>query len=112
MAQLRCSPALIRNSPRWGRPLLSYGLRDLVLGVARAGIAVPDQLAVVGVGKSGIAALLSPALITIGIPHYCIGLAAERRLLRRLSGGAVDPRCLDMGFEPVIREAGRARLAC
>ena len=77
----------------------------LLLGCRRAGIAVPGELAVAGVGDSDLAALVVPALTTVRIPHYRLGLEAGRRLLRRVAGEVVAPRCLDLGFELVVRDS-------
>jgi len=75
----------------------------LLLGATRAGIAVPGQLAIAGVGDSDLAALVTPALTTVAIPRYRMGLEAGRMLLRRLAGETVTPRCLDLGFELILR---------
>lgn len=77
----------------------------LLLGAARAGIAVPGRLAIAGVGDSDLASLVTPALTTVGIPRYRMGFEAGRMLLRRLAGEVVEPRCLDLGFELLVRES-------
>lgn len=77
----------------------------LLFGCRRAGVSVPSQLAVVGVGDSDLAALVKPALTTVRIPRYPMGFEAGRALLRRLAGEVVEPRRLDIGFELVVRES-------
>ncbi|MGG5823836.1 LacI family DNA-binding transcriptional regulator [Falsiroseomonas sp. HW251] len=77
----------------------------LLLGARRAGIAVPERLAIAGVGDSDLAALLTPSLTTVGIPRYRMGLEAGRMLLRRIAGEDVTPPCLDLGFELIVRES-------
>lgn len=98
-------------------PLLAEGKPDavfctgdilaigLLLGCRRAGIVVPRDLAVAGVGDSDLAALMAPALTTVRIPRYRMGLQAGQMLLRRIAGEAVAPRCLDLGFEVVVRDS-------
>ncbi|UFN48836.1 LacI family DNA-binding transcriptional regulator [Roseomonas sp. OT10] len=78
----------------------------LLLGARRAGVAVPERLAIVGVGDSDLAALVSPALTTVRIPRYEMGFEAGRMLLRRLQGETVEPRRVDLGFELMVRESG------
>jgi LacI family transcriptional regulator, gluconate utilization system Gnt-I transcriptional repressor len=78
----------------------------LLLGARRGGIDVPGRLAVVGVGDSDLASLVTPALTTVRIPRYRMGLEAGRMLLRRIQGEAVAERSLDLGFELIVRESG------
>jgi LacI family gluconate utilization system Gnt-I transcriptional repressor len=77
----------------------------LLLGARRAGLAVPAQLAIAGVGDSDLAGLVTPSLTTVRIPRYRMGLEAGRRLLRRIAGESVEERRLDLGFELIVRES-------
>jgi LacI family gluconate utilization system Gnt-I transcriptional repressor len=77
----------------------------LLLGARRAGVAVPAQLAIAGVGDSDLAGLVTPSLTTVRIPRYRMGLEAGRRLLRRIAGESVEERRLDLGFELIVRES-------
>lgn len=78
----------------------------VILAAARAGVAVPRALAVVGVGDSDLAALVSPALTTVRMPRYEMGRTAGEMLLSRFAGEAVTPRCRDLGFSLIVRESG------
>ncbi len=81
--------------------LLACGL----LQVAReAGRRVPEELAVVGFGDFDIASISTPALTTVRIPGYRMGVVAAGLLLAKAAGLQGDVRRLDLGFEIVRRE--------
>ncbi|OWT71498.1 MULTISPECIES: LacI family DNA-binding transcriptional regulator [unclassified Achromobacter] len=67
------------------------------------GIAVPDQLAVVGFGDHVLAADTSPALTTIRIDGRRIGTQAAEWIVQRAAGHAVSARVQDIGFELIVR---------
>lgn len=80
----------------------------LALGVlteARVrGIAIPDQLAIMGFGDVPFAADMSPALSTVHINGVDIGRLAARCLIDRAEGREVAQRVVDVGFSIVERE--------
>ncbi|MDP1782748.1 MAG: LacI family DNA-binding transcriptional regulator [Hydrogenophaga sp.] len=80
----------------------------LALGVlteARVrGIAIPDQLAIMGFGDVPFAADMAPALSTVHINGVDIGRLAARRLIDRAEGREVAQRVVDVGFSIVERE--------
>lgn len=79
----------------------------LALGVlteAQArGIAVPEQLAVIGFGDLGFACDLHPALTTVRIDGTVIGDIAARFIMDRAEGGTVTTRIHDVGFSIIGR---------
>ncbi|MCY1383473.1 HTH-type transcriptional repressor CytR [compost metagenome] len=81
----------------------------LALGVlteARTrGIAVPEQLAVVGFGDLEFAADLAPSLTTVRIDGEAIGRQAARFIIERAEGETEGPAVVDVGFRIVERES-------
>lgn len=79
----------------------------LALGVlieaAARGIAVPQQLAVVGFGDLGFAADTQPALSTVRIDGTGIGQRAARFIVDRADGRATGEKVVDLGFRVIER---------
>jgi len=81
--------------------LLACGL----LQVAReSGRRVPEETAVVGFGDFDIASIATPALTTVRIPGYRMGLVAAEALLSKVAGRAGVQKSIDLGYEIVRRE--------
>ena len=79
--------------------------QGLAVEALAAGIAVPDQLAIVGFGDIGVAADMRPSLTTIGIDGEKIGEEAARILIARENGQEVPERVIDVGFRLIERES-------
>jgi len=78
-----------------------------VLTEAQAlGIAVPEQLAVIGLGDLAFARELHPALTTVRIDGALIGTTAARFILDRSQEREVGERILDIGFSIIERSSG------
>ncbi|HEX2942162.1 MAG TPA: LacI family DNA-binding transcriptional regulator [Rhodopila sp.] len=71
------------------------------VGLARAGAADDQPVAVIGLGDIEMGRLITPRLSTIRVHGRTIGEAAARLVLDH-SG----PRRIDVGFELVVRESG------
>ncbi len=69
------------------------------------GVAVPDRLAVAGLGDLEIGHELAPALTTVRIPSHRIGARSAELLLARIAGEIVTERVVDLGFEIIERES-------
>jgi len=70
----------------------------------RRGWAVPERVALAGLGDFEIASQIVPALTTVRVPRYEIGRRAAELILAKLEGTSPNPQMLDLGFE-VIRRA-------
>jgi LacI family transcriptional regulator len=80
--------------------------------LAEAGVAVPQQMAVVGFGDMDLAGHLNPRLTTVAYPIEAIGEGAVSLLLNRI-GGKVDaaaPQCLMLTPRLVVRQSCGAGL--
>lgn len=77
-----------------------------VLTEARVrGLAVPDDIAVLGFGDLGFAADSAPALTTVRIDAAAIGRHAAHFIVERAEGRHPDRRTVDIGFSIVERES-------
>jgi len=88
--------AVFMNSDGWALGALFY--------CQRAGIAVPGRVALVGFDDQEFSALTVPALTTIHVPRYEMGLEAGRLLRAALAGEPVAERRVDLGFELKVRQ--------
>ncbi|WP_220131186.1 LacI family DNA-binding transcriptional regulator [Streptomyces sp. PT12] len=75
-------------------------------GLREHGVAVPDDIGVVGYDDVDFAAELSPALTTVRQPAYDVGRAAADLLLRSPGGGHRHER---VSFAPALVERGSTR---
>jgi LacI family transcriptional regulator len=69
--------------------------------IAEAGLAVPDDVAMVGFDDTSWASLLRPPLTTVAQPTYDLGAETARMLLQRISGYAGAPR--ELILSPSLR---------
>jgi LacI family transcriptional regulator len=67
-----------------------YAAVGAMKALAERGIAVPDDVAVIGCDDIQIASLVSPRLSSVSFPQYEFGRAALQRVLDLLAGRAVD----------------------
>lgn len=99
--------ALLQQAPETDAVFCSSDL--LAMGVmteARVrGIAVPDQLAVLGFGDLDFAADMHPALSTVRIDGTTIGRRAAQFIVDRAEGRSVVERIVDIGFSIIERDS-------
>ena len=67
------------------------------------GIAIPQQLAIVGLGDQSVAADAAPALTTVRIDGTRIGRMAAEMVVARVEGQPLGPSVVDIGFSIVER---------
>lgn len=74
-----------------------------LLAALRLGIKVPEQVAVAGFNDLTGSDQMLPPLTTVRTPRAEIGSAAARMLLALMTGEAVSPAGVDVGYELVVR---------
>jgi LacI family transcriptional regulator len=80
--------------------LLALGV---LRGLAAAGIAVPDEMAVVGYDDVAFASMLSPSLSSVRQPKYELGVVAAELLLEEVAGLPHEHRAIRFEPELVVR---------
>ncbi len=82
---------------------------DLALGALfrahQLGLEVPGRLAIAGFNDLPAAAWMHPALSTVRTPRGEIGTLAAQMLLGLMRGQQPAERCIDVGFEVVMRDS-------
>jgi len=68
------------------------------------GIAVPQQLAIMGFGDLNFSAHTSPSISSVHIDKRAIGIQAANALLARIEGRPVAEKVIDVGFKLIERE--------
>lgn len=78
--------------------------------IKQAGITVPNDIAVIGVGDYDISQYFDPPLSCVGVPHSELGRAAARLLLQRLRSPG-EPEVIELDIEEHLRAStgGRRR---
>lgn len=74
-----------------------------LLAALRLGVPVPQQVAVAGFNDLTGSDQMLPPLTTVRTPRAEIGASAARMLLVLMRGEQPDSRCVDLGFELVVR---------
>ncbi|GAB4576468.1 MAG: substrate-binding domain-containing protein [Anaerolineae bacterium] len=99
--------ALLRLAPR---PTAIFAFNDMMaLGVLRAahelGIAVPDDLSIVGFDDTYLAAYAIPPLTTITLPTHEMGRCAMQLLLDRINNPELAPRKITLDITLTVRHS-------
>ena len=85
-----------------GSDLLAQGV---IIEVQAAGLRVPDQIAVVGLGNVAIAGDMRPSITTVDVDGARIGREAVAVLRRRAAGEQIAKKVIDVGFRLIARES-------
>lgn len=99
--------ALLADAPDLDAVFCSSDMLALgVLTEARVrGVAVPDQLAVMGFGDIDFAQTVSPSLSTVRIDGTRMGQTAAQLIADRAEGKPVTERVVDIGFSIIERDS-------
>ena len=76
-----------------------------LMGAARAGLRVPEDIAIAGFGDVELASTVAPTLTTVGVPRAQIGIETARIIMERLKGTYSGPSVIDCGFSIIRRES-------
>ncbi len=92
------------------RPTAVFVASDVVaagaiLAAKRAGLRIPDDLAIIGFDDIPMAEYLDPPLSTVRLPAFGLGWAAGERLIRLIRGDRLDQNSLFLESQLIIRES-------
>lgn len=104
---------LLKESPR---PTAVFIASDVVamgaiLAIRRAGLQIPEDMAIVGFDDIPLAEYFDPPLTTIRLPAFGLGLAAAERVIQLIQGKRLDQNEVFMETELIIRESTVRSLA-
>ena len=91
------------------RPTAIFAFNDTIAAGAlryalEQGIAVPDELSIIGVDNQPLASFISPRLTTVAQPMVELGRTAARLLLDRVQGLSGPPEQRVLPTQLIIRE--------
>ena len=82
----------------------------VVMECQRRGVAVPDDLSVIGFGDFEIGRVINPPLTTVHVNFHALGERTGKLILSLLSDGASEsPQIIDVGLKVVERASVRGR---
>jgi LacI family transcriptional regulator len=100
------------------RPTAVFVASDVVAmgaiqAIKRAGLRIPEDIAVVGFDDVPLAEYYDPPLTTVRLPAYGLGWAAGERLVRTIQGEGIDQIGLLLESELIVRNSSttQAQLA-
>ncbi len=98
---------LLAETPR---PTAVFVASDVVaagaiLAVRRAGLRIPEDIAIVGFDDIPMAEYLDPPLTTIRLPAFGLGWAAGERLVRLIRGEGLDQAGIFLESQLIVRES-------
>lgn len=82
--------------------LLAQGI---IIEAGSRGLAIPEQIAVIGFGDQDFAAHVEPSLTTVHVDYKSLGLTAAKAILGKLDGSRMESPIADLGFEIVRRRS-------
>jgi LacI family transcriptional regulator len=96
----------------WPRPTAVFIASDVVavgaiLAIKRAGLRIPEDIAIVGFDDIPLAEYLDPPLTTVRLPAYGLGWAGGERLIRIIQGEGLDIGGMLLESELVVRKSSQ-----
>jgi DNA-binding LacI/PurR family transcriptional regulator len=76
-----------------------------ILAIKRAGLRIPQDIALAGFDDIPLAAYFDPPLTTIRVPAYGLGWAASERLIRLIRNEGLDQNNIFLKSELIVRES-------
>lgn len=98
LSELKPRPDVVVCGSDW----LAQGL---IIEAQAAGLRVPDDLAVIGLGNLALAGSMRPTITSVDIDGARIGREAVEVLRKRAAGEPVPQRHIDVGFRIIARES-------
>ena len=77
----------------------------VIKALHKAGLKVPDDVAVIGIDNIFIATLVEPSLSTIDVPRYEIGCESVRLLIEHLNHPEYKPQIVTLECELIVRNS-------
>ena len=96
------------NQPN--RPTAVFIASDVVamgaiLAIKRAGLRIPEDIAIAGFDDIPLAAYFDPPLTTIRVPAFGLGWAVSERLIRLIRNEGLDQNGVFLKSELIVRES-------
>jgi LacI family transcriptional regulator len=76
-----------------------------MLAIKRAGLRIPEDIAIVGFDDNPLAEFFDPPLTTVHLPAYGLGLAAGERLIRLIQGEGLSENSLLLESNLITRQS-------
>jgi LacI family transcriptional regulator len=98
---------LIKESPRPSAVFIASDVVAMgaILAVKRAGLRIPEDIAIVGFDDIPLAEYFDPPLTTIRLPAFGLGWTAGERLIRLTQEEGLDQNGVFLDTELIIRES-------
>lgn len=78
-----------------------------ILAIKRAGLRIPEDVAVVGFDDIPLAEYFDPPLTTVRLPAFGLGWSVGERLIRLIQGEGLDQKYVLIDSELIIRQSSR-----
>jgi DNA-binding LacI/PurR family transcriptional regulator len=101
---------LLESSPRVTAVFVASDVVAMgaMLAIKRAGLRIPEDIAIVGFDDIPLAEFFDPPLTTIHLPAYGLGWAAGERLIRLIRGDGLNENSLLLESKLVTRQSSVA----